>query len=67
MSYTRNGYSDALILSEGRYDARERYREFPEVKLEVNKKSNVIRVSATVLKRVHSDLKSGNIIIRGNE
>lgn len=55
-----DGYSASLILSEGRHDARERYRELPEVVVEINKKSDVVRVSATVLRRVHSDLKSGN-------
>ncbi len=62
---TRNGYSDALILSEGRYEARERHREVPEIEVESNKKSRIVRVSEQVVKRIHSDLKQNNAIKKG--
>lgn len=62
MSWNSDGYSAALILSEGRYEARERHRELPEIEIEVNEKSSIIRVSSDVVKRLSSDLKLGNKI-----
>jgi|GEM_PF-4675365 len=45
-------YSDALVLSEGRYEARERHREVPEVKVEENNKSRLVRLSENLVKRI---------------
>lgn len=59
---SRDRYEDALLLSEGRYEAKERHRELPEVVPEVNHKSKLIRINERVVKRIHSDLKSNNII-----
>jgi len=47
-----DGYSAALILSEGRYEIRERQCELPEIKIEEVKKSNWLRISDRVVKRI---------------
>jgi len=47
-----DGYSVALILSEGRYEARERHRELPEIEIEEVKKSNWVRLNGKVVKRI---------------
>jgi len=46
-------YSDALILSEGRYEARER-RQISELEIEIEplKKSKLLRISPLVVKRI---------------
>lgn len=50
-----DGYTAALILSEGRYEARMR-REMEEIRipLEPLKKSEVVRVSDTVVRRIRA-------------
>jgi len=49
---TKYGYSDALILSEGRYEARERRREVSEIKVEENHKSKILRINDFLVKRI---------------
>jgi hypothetical protein len=49
--YEKYGYSDALILSEGRYDAKERHQPLPPLELEEVVHSSWVRVSDRVVRR----------------
>jgi hypothetical protein len=46
-----DGYSAALILSEGRYDARYRYKEIEPIIICENRKSRIIRITDNVVRK----------------
>jgi len=49
-----DGYSAALILSEGRYDARCRHKEIEPIIICENRKSRIIRITDNVVRRANA-------------